>query len=235
MRNSWILYHWCPYDHAIGYQLVDPVYITIKLLALIPFFGTQALIYGILFMLHDKKDDYQMVKFILDFKGCASLALAPLPLIFSYNSEKCLCGTGCRLSPLVRPDRHFPLCHSFPRTHMISRCAVGIFGTLIGGYQYAYCANQHPPNCQIRGPGAGRFFYTGLLGWLGCAALVWAAFSMLTCKKCRKGGDRFSGGGRLSHWVAYDILCMAFAVGVVGMFACFSQTDGSLSTLTLTS
>ena len=62
MRNSWILYHWCPYDHAIGYQLVDPVYITIKLLALIPFFGTQALIYGILFMLHDKNDDYQMVR-----------------------------------------------------------------------------------------------------------------------------------------------------------------------------
>ena len=26
--------------------------------------------------------------------GCASLALAPLPLIFSYKSEKSLCGTG---------------------------------------------------------------------------------------------------------------------------------------------
>ena len=25
---------------------------------------------------------------------CASLALAPLPLIFSYKSEKSLCGTG---------------------------------------------------------------------------------------------------------------------------------------------
>ena len=164
--RGWILYHWCPYDHAIGYQMVDPVYITIKLLALIPFFGTQALIYGCLFMLHDKRDDYQMVKFILDFKGMQAITL-------------------------------------------------GIAGTLLGGYQYAYCANNHPPNCQIRGPGAGRFFYTSLLGWLGCAALVWAAFAMLTCKKCRKGGDRFSGGGRLSHWIAYDMLCMAVAVGTV--------------------
>eukprot|EP01044_Picomonas_judraskeda_P015211 COSAG03_NODE_2518_length_2684_cov_3.045261_5_plen_105_part_01 len=26
---------------------------------------------------------------------CASLALSPLPLIFSYKSEKSLCGAGC--------------------------------------------------------------------------------------------------------------------------------------------
>ena len=32
---------------------------------------------------------------------CASLALAPSPLIFSYNSEKSLCGTGV----LIRPTR----------------------------------------------------------------------------------------------------------------------------------
>jgi hypothetical protein len=164
--RGWILYHWCPYDHAIGYQMVDPVYVTIKLLALIPFFGTQALIYGFLFILHDKSDDYQMVKFILDFKGMQALTL-------------------------------------------------GIAGTLVGGYRYAYCANHHPPDCQITGPGAGRFFYTSILGWLGCALLVWAAFAELTCKKCRQGGDRFSGGGRLSHWILYDMLCMTVAVGVV--------------------
>ena len=45
--------------------------------------------------------------------------------------------------------------------------------------------------------------------------MVWAAFGALTCKKCRKGGDRFSGGGRLSHWIVYDIFIFAAAVAFV--------------------
>ena len=165
--RGWVLYHWCPYDHAIGYQMVDPVYVMMKLCAALPFFGTQALFYAFLFMLHDKRDDYQMVKYILDFKGMQALTL-------------------------------------------------GIMGVLIGGYRYWYCANQHPPNCQIKGPAAGRFFYTSLVGWLGCAMLVWSAFAMLGCKKCRKGGDRMVGGGKLSNWIVYDMFCFCVAVGFVG-------------------
>jgi hypothetical protein len=41
-------------------------------------------------------------------RRCASLALAPLPLIFSYKSEKSLCGTGVRWlprTPLSRRSR----------------------------------------------------------------------------------------------------------------------------------
>lgn len=83
------------------------------------------------------------------------------------------------------------------------------------GYRYWYCANQYPPNCQIKGPGAGRFFYTALVGWLGCALLVWGAFAMLGCKKCRKGGDRMQGGGKLSSWIVYDMFCFCVAVGFV--------------------
>ena len=86
--------------------------------------------------------------------GCASLALAPLPLIFSYNSEKSLCGTDLRavpahLAPLkirtdsgpggsslhtrrltsctVRPDKHFPLSQPFLHTKLISRCGTSTF------------------------------------------------------------------------------------------------------------
>ena len=59
--RGWLLYHWAPYDHAIGWQMTDPVYITMKVLAALPFFGTQALVYLFLFLLHDKRDDYQMV------------------------------------------------------------------------------------------------------------------------------------------------------------------------------
>lgn len=83
--RGWFLYHWCPYDHSIGYQMVDPVYVTIKLCAAIPFFGTQALVYGCLFLLHDKRDDYQMVKFILDFKGMQALTLGIMGVLIGVS------------------------------------------------------------------------------------------------------------------------------------------------------
>ena len=45
-------------------------------------------------------------------RECAPLALAPLPLIFSYKSEKPLCGTGHRLSDLGWSELR-PLTKSF--------------------------------------------------------------------------------------------------------------------------
>jgi hypothetical protein len=72
----------CPYDHAIGYSLTDPVYILMKICALVPYLVRNLtfvsdklrmnapnnvamslfLFYLIIFLMHDKRDDYQMVK-----------------------------------------------------------------------------------------------------------------------------------------------------------------------------
>ena len=38
------------------------------------------------------------------WERCASLALAPVPLIFSYNSEKSLCGTGAEKGHSTQDD-----------------------------------------------------------------------------------------------------------------------------------
>ena len=71
--RGFILYHWSPYDHAIGHQLADPVYLFLKLLCILP--GMAGPVHLLIFALLDKRDDYSMVKFILDFKGLQALTL----------------------------------------------------------------------------------------------------------------------------------------------------------------
>jgi|EP01046_Picozoa_sp_COSAG06_P032061 hypothetical protein len=87
--RGWILYHWMPYDHTSFYKLSDPVWIFLKLLAVLPF-GGMFFFYLILWCLIDKSDTFQLVKFIVDFKGLQALSLG-LGCIFIGASKYVRC------------------------------------------------------------------------------------------------------------------------------------------------
>ncbi len=72
--RGWILYHWMPYDHTSFYKLSDPAWIFLKILAVLPF-GGQFFFYLLLWTLIDKSDTFQLVKFIVDFKGLQAISL----------------------------------------------------------------------------------------------------------------------------------------------------------------
>eukprot|EP01047_Picozoa_sp_COSAG01_P020277 COSAG01_NODE_1149_length_11506_cov_141.610049_6_plen_968_part_00 len=71
--RGWCLYQWMPYNHGPGWLWVNPVWIGYKLLAAIP--ATSCVFYGIVWLLIERSDDFQLTKFILDFKGLQSVSL----------------------------------------------------------------------------------------------------------------------------------------------------------------
>ena len=74
-----ILYIWMPYDHKIGWQIRDPWWIFMKLVPVIgpllhPIGGCWLFVFQLLlFCLLDRSDEFQMVRFLIDFKGLQAL------------------------------------------------------------------------------------------------------------------------------------------------------------------
>jgi len=67
-------YHLFPNNRSIWGQLRDPVYVLFTLVSLIPITGLCPLIYFFIFLIIDRGDEYQLVQFILQFKGTQFLS-----------------------------------------------------------------------------------------------------------------------------------------------------------------
>mmetsp|Transcript_52078 Transcript_52078/g.100688 ORF Transcript_52078/g.100688 Transcript_52078/m.100688 type:complete len:668 (-) Transcript_52078:41-2044(-) len=70
--RAWILFHYLPYNRTIFGKLKDPIYITMVAFTMMPLFGVRFFFFsGILIMLliPGPADEYQLVNFILHFKG----------------------------------------------------------------------------------------------------------------------------------------------------------------------
>mmetsp|Transcript_115850 Transcript_115850/g.362420 ORF Transcript_115850/g.362420 Transcript_115850/m.362420 type:complete len:334 (+) Transcript_115850:1-1002(+) len=67
-----ILYHYLPFDKTIFGKLIDPVYLTMIGITMLPLFGVRFLFFGailLLLLFPGPPDEYQLVSFILHFKG----------------------------------------------------------------------------------------------------------------------------------------------------------------------
>lgn len=72
-----ILYHWFPYDKSIFGKIRDPVWWIIKLVTMIPMYCVRPFFYFFIFILmtlgtpkgQRGPDEFQMITFILSFKG----------------------------------------------------------------------------------------------------------------------------------------------------------------------
>eukprot|EP01047_Picozoa_sp_COSAG01_P025373 COSAG01_NODE_1599_length_9768_cov_27.481849_4_plen_1677_part_00 len=71
--RAFVLHTWCPYDHRIGHQLSDPAWWFLKVLGMLPW-GISFVFNAVMFYMIDKRDQYQAVKVILDFKGLQALS-----------------------------------------------------------------------------------------------------------------------------------------------------------------
>ena len=79
--RGFVLYHWMPYDHSSFYKLSDPVWLVLKLgpICLAPYGGV-FLFHLLLFLMIDKSDNFQLVKFIVQFKGLQAISLGLVSL-----------------------------------------------------------------------------------------------------------------------------------------------------------
>merc|ERR1719362_832058 len=63
-------YRLFPYNKGIWECLRDPIFVVMNVLCYVPFFGIWSWMFLVIFLIIDKKDEYQLVYFILSFKGC---------------------------------------------------------------------------------------------------------------------------------------------------------------------
>jgi len=70
----WVLaflrYRLFPHDKGVWQCVRDPTYLVVNVLCVIPVYGIWAWMFLVIFCIIDKRDEYQLIYFILSFKGC---------------------------------------------------------------------------------------------------------------------------------------------------------------------
>ena len=67
--TAWYRYHVEPFDKTIWGKLRDPVWLILFVLNLVPYLGFQTILYTIKFILIERKDDFQCINYIENFKS----------------------------------------------------------------------------------------------------------------------------------------------------------------------
>jgi hypothetical protein len=80
-----LLYHWQPYDQQSCSKCADVWYWVLLLIAICPFYGAQQIFHLLLFLLIDRSDEFQLCKYILDFKGLQALTLGVFGCIYGAS------------------------------------------------------------------------------------------------------------------------------------------------------
>lgn len=71
---AFLRYHLFPYDHSIWGQMRDPWFWFFRIIALVPIYGVSPGFFVFVFLVIDKSDEYQLIAFILGFKGTQFLS-----------------------------------------------------------------------------------------------------------------------------------------------------------------
>mmetsp|Transcript_69586 Transcript_69586/g.201662 ORF Transcript_69586/g.201662 Transcript_69586/m.201662 type:complete len:465 (+) Transcript_69586:62-1456(+) len=82
--RAFFRYHLYPCDKTFWALLKDPVWIVFTLASLIPWAGMTPLIFLFIFIIIDKTDEYQLITFILQFKGTQFLSHGVIKCIMGF-------------------------------------------------------------------------------------------------------------------------------------------------------
>jgi len=90
--RAWLLYSLYPYDQSLWRQLRNPAFVLLRLLSVTPRWGVHPAFFITLFALIDRSDEYQLVLFILAFKGTQFVSVGVLGAVIGagwYFSVGC--------------------------------------------------------------------------------------------------------------------------------------------------
>ena len=100
-----VLYSTQPADATIWKVTEDPVNASILAIKLTPFFGVNVLIFALIYHFIDRRDEYQLVRFILAFKGFQFLSALYMAVRHSIKMFGCLEAVGLEEN-FADLDRH---------------------------------------------------------------------------------------------------------------------------------
>mmetsp|Transcript_30383 Transcript_30383/g.55228 ORF Transcript_30383/g.55228 Transcript_30383/m.55228 type:complete len:479 (-) Transcript_30383:96-1532(-) len=82
--RAFLRYHLQPYDHGIWGQMRDPWFWVLRAIALVPVYAVSPAFFLFVFIIIDKKDEYQLIAFILGFKGTQFLSQGVIKSITGF-------------------------------------------------------------------------------------------------------------------------------------------------------
>ncbi|CAJ1441920.1 unnamed protein product [Effrenium voratum] len=82
--RAFFRYHLYPYDRGLWGSLKDPVWLLFTAIALLPIYGISPCVFLLIFLIIDKTDEFQLVSFILQFKGFQYLTQGVLRSLVGY-------------------------------------------------------------------------------------------------------------------------------------------------------
>jgi len=149
-------YHLFPYNQGIWSCIRDPFYLLVNLLSIVPTYGIYAFTFLFIFILIDKKDEYQLVYFILSFKGAQ---------FFSWGLVKGIVGFSM-----------YFMCVTFPDIKIEDLDMNNI--ELTNANQTAV-RPKTSHNCETAGPGMSDMYWLQIVSWLLPLVLVWSSLFLL--------------------------------------------------------
>jgi len=189
-----------PYDRTIWWQVSDPIWLIFFLLPLIPWAAVVPTVFLVIFILIDKRDEFQLVQFILRFKGVQFITHGVIRnLIGFYSYWACV-------TDFDPKDKYEPGLNEDHLKHS--------------------CATTGPGNSQ----GLTGLFHVFFGGWLLMISLTYIAYALLPCsiEKGRRqlntdnlvdDEDRLAtdiaAGGSLRYLAVYDFFCFLLCLSVL--------------------
>jgi len=153
--RAFFRYHLYPYDKGTWQCLRDPIFILFNILCYVPYYGIWAWMFFVIFCIIDLRDEYQLVFFILSFKGCQ---------FFSWGVIKGLVGFVQYFACVTFPD----MSQVVPDLDLNRR-------QLLEG--------PNPKRCMESGPGMAEEYYILVLSWVVPLVLVWICMILLPFAK----------------------------------------------------
>jgi len=156
---AYIRYHLFPCDRGTWWCLRDPLYVIVNILALIPYYGIYSFMYLFIFLIIDKSDEYQLVYFILSFKGAQ---------FFSWGIVKGIVGYSTYFFCVTFP----PIDDLFSNLDVTQLTDMNLNIT-----------RRVAPSCETSGPGMSTPYWVAIVSWLLPLVLCWIAQLLLPWSK----------------------------------------------------
>lgn len=149
------LYTLYPFNRSFGKKIKNGWWWFFKLIRILPFYSMSSLSFLLTLLLIDRNDEFQLISFILEFKGTQFIGVGMIStLTGALRYVKCV-NFQPSLQPVDDQNNHTSISHTFSHT------------------------------CDVSGPGSNNSFYLDFLGFVLQIVLVWVAFFHLPYTKTR--------------------------------------------------
>jgi len=206
--RAFLRYHLFPYNRSFWGQLRDPVWLIFKLVSLIPLQGVTPLVFFFVFLIIDKRDEFQLVSFVLGFKGTMFLSQGVIRSITGFFTY-----LNCASMPALRATE-------VPENGLV--------------YAGPTCHENGPGMAgDVMLPLAG-FAFQVLLVWLAFILLPWseekgaAVVGKLADVRDSENGGTKKKGGYLIWFLWYDLCCVVLCLGMMGAVLATRPSDEML-------